>query len=59
VISNYVLYSSARSACQLTSCGGIAADDRRDFLEGHRKYVVQHERDALRRGEAVEHDQQR
>ena len=58
VIGFGVLSTSSRPARQLARRRGVAPDDRRDVLKGDREHVVQHERDAFGRGEAVEHDQQ-
>ena len=46
-------------AGQLAGGGRRAADDRRDVLERHGEQVVEHEGQALRRAERLEHQEQR
>ena len=52
-------HTAPRAAGELSRrlCG--TADDRRDLLERHGEHVVQHEGEAFRRRQPVEHDEQR
>ena len=52
-------HAAPRAAGELPRrlCG--TADDRRDLLERHGEHVVQHEGEAFRRRQPVEHDEQR
>ena len=52
-------HPAARAAGELPRRGRCAPHDGRDLPEGHPEHVVQHEREPLRRGERLEHDEQR
>jgi hypothetical protein len=53
------LHPAPPPARELARRGRCAVDDRRDLLERQAEHVVQHECEPLRRGERLEHDEQR
>ena len=52
-------HATSGTARQLARGGRRAPDDGGDLVERHREHVVEHEGDALGRGQRVEHDEQR
>ncbi len=54
-----VLDAAPRAAGELTRRRGRAIDDGRDVVEGHAEHVVQHEGEALRRLEGLQHHEER
>lgn len=58
-LATRTMHTTARAARQLPGGRGGAVHDPGDLVERHGEHVVQHERDAFRRSQHVEDDQQR